>query len=75
MKVEEELETFCEGVSIKYHPDWNQFAASERVLLFDKLGRRIVFHGINSAFNLRSPFVSGGMRWKLQEGRIVRVSV
>ena len=25
--------------------------------------------------NLRSPFVSGGMRWKLQEGRIVRVSV
>ena len=25
--------------------------------------------------NRRSPFVSGGMRWKLQEGRIVRVSV
>ena len=25
--------------------------------------------------NLRSPFVPGGMRWKLQEGQIVRVSV
>ena len=26
-------------------------------------------------WNLRSPFVSGGMSWKLQEGGIVRVSV
>ena len=75
VNVEEELNIFWEGGLKRVLPklEGNMFH-----LLVERISNRRMKTDdwIRIYYkNLKIPFVSGGMRWKFQEGRIVRVSL